>query len=103
MRTMAQIQLNFDRTMHQAAELSSLAAQLNDLASQRMEETLQTVGRSWTGDAAVQYLGKGRELERKLRKSADQLDRIADAMREAARAAYRAEREALRLATIRNR
>ena len=98
MKTAVQIQIDFDRTMQCADDLSTLARKLDALAGQKMENTLRTVARSWTGEASLQYQGKGRELEGKIRNSSAQLEKIAETLRTSARMTYRAEQEALRLA-----
>lgn len=97
-KTLSEIQMDFSRTMSQANELDSLAGQLERIADNHMENTLQGIGKAWTGEVSNQYLQKGRSMSRKIKSNAVQLKKIAEAMRIAARAAYDAERRAYEIA-----
>lgn len=101
-KTLTSIRMDFDRAIRKAQSLEELAQQLESLAEDNMEATFQNVGRAWNGEASRDYLGKGRELKRKIKSSAAQLKRIAEALRTAARVTYNAERHAILVAQARD-
>ena len=90
MKTPLQTQIDFEEMTKRAEKLNSLAWQLEVLAAERMANTLQLLGTSWTGEAAAWYLGKGQELEEKLQKNSMQLKKIAESLRVVAHTIYQA-------------
>ncbi len=83
--------MNFDQTMRKAQQLEELAGELERLARNSMENSMQAVSRAWTGDAANAYLNKARTLEGKINGSATQLRAIAGSLRHVAQVTYNAE------------
>lgn len=95
------INMNFNLTMNKAQELDNLAGELERMATSNLENTLQTLSRSWTGDAANAYINKGRIMENKIKSSADQLRAIAGTLRHVAQVTYNAEIQAYMIANQR--
>lgn len=100
-KTMASIQIDFRKTIQKAEELDQLARQLENLAKGNFEGILQDIGRTWTGEASIQYRNKGRILEESMKEKAEQLRSIADSMRTVARETYNAEKRAIQIAGMR--
>ncbi|MCD7746719.1 MAG: WXG100 family type VII secretion target [Lachnospiraceae bacterium] len=97
-KTLVSIQIDFSKTKKQADRLEALAKQLETLAGSNLENSLSTIGASWTGESADEYLSKGRQLEEQLKKCASNLRSIAEIIRRTAQVTYNAERQALLLA-----
>lgn len=101
-QSLATIKINFSRAIHQADELESLSKKLKSLSESDMESALQSLNHAWTGEAAEQYLQKGRQLENKINKNAAQLQDVSRALRNAAQAIYNAEMKAWEIAHVQN-
>ena len=53
------IEMNFRQAKQQAAQLEELAARLENLAKQDLQETMQELSGVWKGENAEAYMRKG--------------------------------------------
>lgn len=97
-RSLHAIEMDFDRALRQARQLDEVAQNMENLVSKKMEDTFHVLGQNWTGDNSLKYIGKGKQLETKISKTAKDITQVADAIREIARNVYEAEMEAWRIA-----
>ena len=94
MSTLRTIQITFNNAKQQAQQLENCASDLRT-ASKRMETIMSDLRREWSGDAATQYLAKCSAMQERFLASAENLDKIAGAIRRAAQAYFDAEKHAL--------
>lgn len=52
-RSLHRIQMDFSLAKKQARELDEVAARMDRLAGTQMENTMNRLGRSWTGDNSL--------------------------------------------------
>ncbi len=100
-RSLHRIQMDFSLAKKQARELDEVAARMDRLAGTQMENTMNRLGRSWTGDNSLKYIKKGKQLQGNIDSTADSLREVAAAIREIAKRIYDAEMEAWEIANNR--
>ena len=71
------IEMNFRQAKQQAAQLEELAARLENLAKQDLQETMQELSGVWKGENAEAYMRKGNRLEENIAATAAKLKQIA--------------------------
>lgn len=92
------IEINFRHANQQADNLDNLASRLDQLAKNDFDETMQSISGAWTGECADAYLQKGRKLEENMIRTAADLKKTAQSIRNAAKRIYDAEMSARELA-----
>lgn len=97
-RSLHSIEMDFSKAKRQASDLERIANNLRTISDRQMEDTLRTLEHNWLGDNSVKYMGKGRQLEGKIRETSKSLENIAGAIREIAQNVYEAEMRAWEIA-----
>lgn len=100
MKSELTIYLDYKRALVQARDLDE-AASILKTQSENVSECCTDFASSWQGTDAEAYISKARLLQEYLDKAALQTSAAADTIRSIAEATYRAEKEALRIATAR--
>lgn len=102
MKSSGEIRVDFQNAMNQARRLDSLADDIDQRVSSKLEDTAQSVHSAWRGDSANRYISKTQELRQQVRQTARSLRDIANDIRKIARRVYEAEMRALEIARRRN-
>lgn len=97
-RSLSAIRMDFRKANQQAKDLDALAKRLKILSDRNLNETLDHVSQSWKGENSVKYVKKGRIVKDNMRKTADDISRVANSIREIAKAVYDAEMRAWEIA-----
>ena len=92
------IVFNYNQAIDQADDLDDIAREVHKLADQTLADSISTIDKNWDGDNSVKFISKGNRLREKISDSGDDISRIADAVRQMAKAIYDSEMEALRIA-----
>lgn len=95
---MASILFNYQKAKEQARQLENTAQELRSLAENSMEDSLQQLRVSWTGENADEYIRKGYILKEEIGDAAEDLREIAESIRAVAKAIYEAEMAAKQIA-----
>lgn len=95
------IEMNFRQAKQQAAQLEELAARLENLAKQDLQETMQELSGVWKGENAEAYMRKGNRLEENIAATAAKLKQIASTIRTTAQRTYETEMRAREIAAER--
>lgn len=98
MATRASIEMDFKRAKAQAAKLEQIASDMDGLANEQLNGSMQNLSSGWKGENANAYIAKGEKLQSKMNASASDLRNVASDIRRAAERIYRAELAALELA-----
>ena len=88
----------YNKSVGNAKELESIAADLIKIANQRFDDSLSRLSSAWRGENASQYLKKATELKGNMEKTARDLRYVAQAIRRAAERVKKAELQAVELA-----
>ena len=102
MSTYAKIEFDYREAINQANKLDEIAGNIRRLASNSMENTLITLNGGWQGETADSFIRKGRELEEKTTKTAEDLKRAAERIRTIAKRVHDAEMAVLDIADKRS-
>ena len=101
-RSLSSIRMDFSKAIRQANQLEDISRTMKNLGSRRLEDILQSLGQSWTGENAVRYIGKGKQLEEKIEGTSNALANIAQTIRQIAQNVYEAEMRAWEIAHSRD-
>ncbi|MDO4514272.1 MAG: WXG100 family type VII secretion target [Lachnospiraceae bacterium] len=85
---MAQISIDIDRALQDAARIQEIAAAIKRLASDNVEKSAAITTECWKSEQSAQYMKKMEKLQKNLNTIGKNLDGIA--------ALYKAEAEAMR-------
>ena len=96
------IEMDFRRAKAQADALDNLANELNNLANKDYENTITQIQANWESDNATIYFGKAQTVKERMNRSASDLGKAADTIRQIAKNIYDAEMAALALAEARS-
>ena len=102
MSSLSEIYFNYDRAIRQANDLEGVAKKLKSAANTDMDNILNDINRAWKSDSTPQYLKKGQKLESDMITSANNLLKIATAIRTIAKTVRDAELRAWRIANDRD-
>ena len=102
MKTEYQIYMDYKKTLQQAEHLARIGKELTRAADQTAAGILSASGSAWKGEAAGRFRLKGKNLQKKIRRSGTELCGAADVIRRTAANLYRAEMQALEIARTRN-
>lgn len=95
-----EILVDFQKVINQANQMEELAGALRQECEGNLTEALNLVAGAWTGEAAERYLKKGSRFQTEMIRSANDLARTAEVIREVARVMYEAEKAAMALTGI---
>lgn len=98
MSSLAEIYFNYKKAINQANQLDEVAKKLRNASERSMENILNNVHKSWKSDNSLNYIKKGRQVEQDIASSANNLNKIAAAIRTIATRVRDAELEAWRIA-----
>lgn len=98
MATQREIQIDFEQAKRQARRIDEIADYLSELSRRQLENSFQSLSRSWKGENASAYLAKGTGLQEDIDGTANDLHKIALDIRTVAKRIYDAEMTALRIA-----
>lgn len=101
MSSRSEIRFNFNQAKEQAKQLDEIAAKIEKLSTQTMENNMRTLSANWAGDNATAFLKKEDIIKRNIKKTASEIRDIASDIRSIAKRVYDAEMEALRIARSR--
>jgi len=100
--TRTEILFNYRQAINQAERLERLSRRLTSVADRSMEPAIGTLRSAWRSDHSEQYYRKADIVKDDIKKSAANLDAIADSIRKIARAVRDAELRALEVARKRS-
>lgn len=92
------IQMNYSNAIKRAEQLESIAKELDTMAKNKFDGTLQNISSSWKSESASRYLKKGHNLEDKIVQTAKELRTTAKTIRNTATRIRNADLYALELA-----
>ena len=95
------INWNYIQAKRQADRLQEQAERLRKLAQGRMDDVIQNLTGSWSGESARAYIRKAERTRRELEALAAELERTAEVIRASADRTYRAEMQVRELAHTR--
>lgn len=95
------INWNYIQAKRQADRLREQAEHLRKLAQGRMDDVIQNLTGSWSGESARAYIRKAEQTRRELETLAAELERTAEVIRSSADRTYRAEMQVRELAHTR--
>ncbi|MBR1691922.1 MAG: WXG100 family type VII secretion target [Lachnospiraceae bacterium] len=77
MATASEIMFNYRKAMDQVKALNAIAADLKKIGNNSLSDCMNQVKKSWKGDNADAYVGKGNQLKQKVTKSSDNVSKVA--------------------------
>ncbi len=89
---------NYNRAIGQAGDLDNIAKEVRKLADRSLTDSLTSIDKNWDGENSKKFLNKGNKLKGRIADSADDIQRIAESIRQMAEAIYESEMEAVRIA-----
>lgn len=95
------IDLNYTQAIAQADELDRVANNVKSLSEEDVTKLISDLGACWEGTNADAYIAKVDILKKNLLKTAADIAKTAQAMREMATNIYNAEKEAQQIADVR--
>lgn len=98
MKSLSEINMDFNQAIQKAEELEEIAGEMKNLANNEFGTSLQNLSISWKSNTASSFSNKGVKLKEKINGSADELNNIARTIRTAAQLLYNAEMAAYYLA-----
>ncbi len=96
-----EIKLNYEKAIRQAERLETIGREVNNMANNDYENTLNGIAASWTGENSAAYLNKAKQLKEKMITTGKNLLLVAEEIRRKARRIFDAEMAALELAESR--
>lgn len=94
----ATIIFNYKKAMGQADDLMSVAKEVRKVADNSLADSIKTIDKNWDGDNSVKFINKGNKLKDKIADSANDIERVAGAIKSMAKTIYDGEMTALRIA-----
>lgn len=94
----ATIIFNYKKAMGQANDLMSIAKEVRKVANNSLADSIKTIDKNWDGDNSVKFINKGNKLKDKIADSADDIEKVAGAIKTMAKTIYDGEMAALRIA-----
>lgn len=95
--TLVAIRLNYQYTIMQAKRLEEAAERMRKIASHDINESIDSIRASWTGDNANAFIMKEEQLRVKVEKTANSMMNTAQTIRRIAQNIYEAEMRNYRL------
>ena len=92
---------NYKNALSQADKLDGVAKKLKGISSNDLNNTLSSLDKSWNGDNAWAFIGKGKNIQQKVNASASSINAVADEIRRTAKRIYDAEMRAIEIAESR--
>ncbi|MBQ8982069.1 MAG: WXG100 family type VII secretion target [Lachnospiraceae bacterium] len=92
------IQMNYSNAIKRAEQLENIAKELDTMAKNKLDSTLQSISASWKSESANRYLKKGHTLEDRITQTAKELRNTAKTIRNTATRIRNADLYALELA-----
>lgn len=92
------IAFNYEKAVKQADELLDIAKDIHKVATDKLEPSIKIVDKNWDGASSKKFVAKSRQLKDKVVDSANDIQAIADSIKEMAKKIYDAEMEAIRIA-----
>ena len=97
-RSLSVIRMDFRKANQQAKDLDALAKRLKILSDRNLNETLDHISQNWKGENSEKYVKKGEILQDNMRKTANEISRVANSIQEIAKTVYDAEMRAWEIA-----
>jgi len=94
---MAIMNFNYNLAISQANQVDTVATDMLNVANRDLQNTLDSIGASWQGESAQQFIGYCTTTQTEIRKKAGELQDLARRIREAARIIKEAEERAREL------
>ena len=85
---------DYEATIRQVEKLEELAERLRRIADNDLEEVLSEINQGWQGENATKFLSKGDTMKGKVLLSSENLQNIANTMRQMAENLRTSEQEA---------
>lgn len=95
------IEITFGNALTQAKQLDECAESLEQLANNSLSSVQSDLSAAWQGDSADTYFSKMNLTRENIRKTAEDIQSIADTLRQVARIFRESELKALEIATSR--
>ena len=83
--TRGEILFNYEKAMAQVRALQEIASNIKKISDTNMTDCMNNVKKNWEGDNATAYVGKGNKLKQKIKKSGENVDKVASTLAEMAR------------------
>ena len=99
---MSSINFNYNQAISQANQIEGIANEMLRLASNNFRNTIDSIGASWKGEAAQQFLGYCAKTQGDIEAQARSLQSIAGRIRDVARNIKEAEERAKALMSRQN-
>lgn len=97
MATFYSIQMDFSEAKRQANSLDEIAQNLRLIANGTMQESMTHIASNWRGENSKKFIQKQQTVTENIKRRADELERIAEQIRLAAKRIYEAEMDALQV------
>ncbi len=94
-RSAFEIQMDYRNAIRQADSLSEIARDLKTTANSGLQDCMAQISTNWTGDNSRAYTQKCTTLKTNIVRSADKLQKTAEAIRRIAKNTYDTEMNAL--------
>ena len=88
---------NYTKAMNQASQVDTVANDMLSVANKQMQNTLDSIGACWQGEASRQFIGYCATTQADMRAQASKLQDLAKRIREGARIIRDAEEKATAL------
>ncbi|MBR3525129.1 MAG: hypothetical protein IKO11_04715 [Lachnospiraceae bacterium] len=96
-----EIKLNYDKAIRQAERLETIGKEVDTMAQNDYDNTLNGIAGAWSGENAAAYLERAGQLKEKMITTAKNILLVADEIRRKAKRIFDAEMAALEIAESR--
>lgn len=96
------IQFNYNKAVQQADSLLEISKDVNKIATDKLENSIQAINKNWDGDSSNKFVTKGKKLKEKIVDSADDIAQISGAIKQMAKEIYDAEMRNIQIAKTRS-
>ena len=96
------IVFNYNKALQQANNLLEISNDIRKIATDKLEDSIQTIDKNWDGENSKKFINKNKKLQEKMKDSADDIKQISTAIKKMAKQIYDAEMESIRIARTRS-
>ena len=95
------LKIDYRKARRQAAELEDIANKIKKISNNDMADCISGISDNWKGDNSDAYQKKCKKVKKNIRDIGQDIERVADVIREIARAAEEAEKRSISIAKTR--
>lgn len=96
------IVFNYNKAIQQADNLLEISKDVRKIATNKLNDSIQTIDKNWDGENSKKFLTKSRRLKDKIEDSADDIKLVSESIKKMAKAIYDAEMENIETAKTRS-